>query len=243
MADQTVGTDQQNWPGKGQGLQYLGSAPPLGTVKRPRTSLLEWLGSWFAIIALTIITIVTGFVLVVSITHNSVSKAVKYGQVELPGSKTLQLPAGRVDLILESDEDEGFSLGVPASLTATVTPVAAGVSAPSVVRDVGGDYSGSPGKTERVNGEANSYRRVWIVQVAQAGEYRVVTGPAGFANPNEWTVDAGIAPSLGAVQVWERVLIPYGALLVLWIGTHIFVRLRERRDFNAKAGGPTKPLQ
>ncbi len=59
-SDQTVGADQQNWPGKGQGLQYLGSAPPLGTFTQKRTSPIEWLGSWFVFTGLVILGIIAG---------------------------------------------------------------------------------------------------------------------------------------------------------------------------------------
>jgi hypothetical protein len=50
--------EQQTWPHKGEGMQYWGSAPPVGSYRPPRTRPLEWAGSWFTFTALVIVGIV-----------------------------------------------------------------------------------------------------------------------------------------------------------------------------------------
>jgi hypothetical protein len=153
----------------------------------------------------------------------------RYGQVQIPGSATVSLPAGSVDLTLESDVDEGFGLKVPARLAVAVTAVTPSSPAPTVTRDVGGDYSTTGGATQRVNGVPNTYRRLWKVDVPRAGEYRVVSGPPGLENPDGLLLDVGHSPGLGDVQIWERVGIAWLIVMALWFSARLVDRRRRSR--------------
>src|ERR1700742_3010978 len=129
-----------------------------------------WWNSWWIFTIATVAFVVVGFAWV--LLGGKGGNPSKYGSVDIPGSQVVQLPAGRVDLILESDVDEGASLDVPSDLTATVTPVDAS-GTPTVTRNVGGDYTRNPPGQRRPNGLSNSYRRVFEVEVPAAGRYRV----------------------------------------------------------------------
>jgi hypothetical protein len=187
----------------------------------------SWWNSWSVFTIATVLFVVVGFAWVLISKSGDVKRPARYGQVDIPGSKTVALPKGSVNLILESDVDEGASLKVPSQLTATVTAVDASGGDPSVKRDVGGDYSENPPGQRRLNGLSNSYRRVYDVDVPAAGEYKVTAGPPGIANPNERTLDVGHAPKYGQYQIWARVLVVYLVIVALWFAARMVTRVRR----------------
>jgi hypothetical protein len=97
-------------------------------------------------------------------------EANQYGRVDVPGRATLDLPARTIDVEVALDivgkGNETVDVPLPSNLALTVTP-AAGEPAPSVVRDVGDSGNTNDDGT-------NSQRRIYKVDMAQAGAYNVV---------------------------------------------------------------------
>ena len=99
-----------------------------------------------------------------------------YGEVPIPGSGSLHLPAGEVTVSLHTvviGSPNGGGLPVP-PLGVTISPPD-GVAQPVVTEDIG--------STTTVNNDAHV--RVWVVQIAAAGTYNVMTDGQvnGFINP------------------------------------------------------------
>ncbi len=204
---------------------------------------MRWWTSGAVPTVATILAVVLGFAWVLLNKSGAAGYPARYGQVQIPGSATVTLPAGSVDLTLESDVDEGFGLSVPAALAVAVTAATPGAPAPTVTRAVGGDYSRSPGATQRVNGVPNTYRRLWKVDVPRSGEYRVVTSPPGLANPHGLVLDVGHSPGLGDLQIWERVGVAWFVVMALWYSGRLVDRRRRSRATPAHAAsvGETAP--
>jgi hypothetical protein len=180
----------------------------------------------------TILFVVAGFALVLHNKSGHKRHPARYGQVDIPGSQSVTLPKGRVDLILESDVDEGFGFKAPSEsqLTVSVVPAAGGATAPKITRDVGGDYELIPGATQRVSGVPNTYRRLWRIQVPQAGVYVVTTGPVTVRNPHRWDLDLGTSPTYSDAGVWEHVGIVWLIFLALWFTVWFVTRRMDRRS-------------
>jgi hypothetical protein len=94
----------------------------------------------------------------------------QYGRVDVPGRATLDLPARTIDVEIALDivgkGNETVEVPLPPNLALTVTPTG-DQPAPSVVRDVGDSGNTNDNGT-------NSQRRVFRVDVAEAGSYDVV---------------------------------------------------------------------
>jgi hypothetical protein len=89
-----------------------------------------------------------------------------YGEVPVPGTQTLQLPAGEVKVSFHSQligSTGGSGLPVP-DLGMTIVPPT-GVADPTVTEHVG--------STTTVNGDA--HRQVWAAQIPEAGNYTIRT--------------------------------------------------------------------
>jgi hypothetical protein len=100
-----------------------------------------------------------------------------YGQVQLPGTTTLHLPQGRVNLTFTEDLDNQ-TVDEPAILDITITPTGGGSALPVNLDPNGGSVG--------VNGVTHSY---WgYLMVPQTGDYRV-------------TVPDDIAPSIPNPQL------------------------------------------
>ncbi|MDT5095125.1 MAG: hypothetical protein QOH60_4488 [Mycobacterium sp.] len=119
---------------------------------------------------------VTSILLVVSIIGFVVSLALNafvfdkydaYGEVPIPGSGTVTLPAGDVTVSFHTQiigSTSGGGLPVPSNLEFVIVPPE-GVTDPSVSDTVGG--------TTTVNNDAR--RQLWTVHVAKAGDYAIRT--------------------------------------------------------------------
>ena len=115
-----------------------------------------------------------------------------YGEVPIPGTGRLHLPAGEVTVNLHTrviSSPTGGGLPVP-PISVTVTPPD-GVAAPQF--------------EERVNHDTR--RRLWRIDVAEAGDYQIVT---------DGQVGAYIAPRLAFGK-------PAGRSTLLWVFPVIFV--------------------
>ncbi|MDT5011701.1 MAG: hypothetical protein QOH57_3318 [Mycobacterium sp.] len=102
-----------------------------------------------------------------------------YGEVPIPGSSTLHLPEGDVTVSFHTQvigRTSGSGLPLPSDLGIGITPPA-GVANPQISENIGG--------TTSVNND--THVRVWIIHVAQAGDYTVHT---------KGTVTAYVNPAL-----------------------------------------------
>jgi len=98
-----------------------------------------------------------------------------YGEVSVPGSTSLQLPAGEVTVSFHTMVTGSPSSGFPIpDLKFSITPPQ-GVAKPDVTESVGG--------TTTVN--SDTHVQVWLVHVPQEGTYDVVTdgNVNGYINP------------------------------------------------------------
>jgi hypothetical protein len=98
-----------------------------------------------------------------------------YGEVSIPGSTSLHLPAGEVTVSFHTMVTGSPSSGFPIpDLKFTVTPPM-GVAKPQVTESIGG--------TTTVN--SDTHVRVWVVQTAEEGTYDIVTDGNinGYINP------------------------------------------------------------
>jgi Short C-terminal domain len=149
---------------------------------------------------------VIGFVLTLTLNAFVLDKYNAYGEVPIPGSGTLHLPAGQVTVSFHTvsiGRVSGGGLPMP-ELGLDIDPPA-GVPQPTVTESYGG--------TTSVNNDV--HRRVWLVQVAADGDYTITTEGQvnGFISPR-LAFGHGGSSSYGSL-VWEFV----GLFVVGLIGT------------------------
>lgn len=124
-----------------------------------------------AAVALAIATVVSVFA-----NLNWLSEFDRYGEVPIPGTRTLQLPAGEVELSFHTARTKGWSkkkgelegpndVPIPQGLEVTITPPD-GVAEPVVINRVG----------DTITSDGNdAHRRMRVARIPQAGEYTVTT--------------------------------------------------------------------
>jgi Short C-terminal domain len=114
----------------------------------------------------TLVVAVVGFVVTLILNFFVLDKYNAYGEVPIPGSGSLHLPAGEVTVSFHTEvigSPSGGGLPVP-QLGMSIDPPA-GVSEPKVTE--------SYGSTTTINNDAHV--RVWVVQVPAAGMYNIKT--------------------------------------------------------------------
>jgi hypothetical protein len=112
----------------------------------------------------SLVVAVIGFIVAMVLNAFVLDKYDAYGEVPIPGSGTVELPAGEVTISFHTlTTGSGSGLPVPSLKLRIVPPD--GVSDPVVTE--------SPGGTTTVNNNARV--RVWVAQVAKAGSYQVAT--------------------------------------------------------------------
>jgi len=128
-----------------------------------------------AVSVLTLVVAVVGFIVTMVLNTFFLDEFDAYGEVPIPGTKTLHLPAGEVTVTFHTMiTGSGGGLPIP-ELGMTLVPPA-GVAEPQVSEDVAASTT--------VNNDAR--RRVWVAQIPTEGDYRVETnGKVGaFINPH-----------------------------------------------------------
>ncbi|WP_395311040.1 SHOCT domain-containing protein [Mycobacterium sp. AMU20-3851] len=98
-----------------------------------------------------------------------------YGEVPVPGTATLHLPAGSVNVSFHTQISGGGDGGLPIPDLRMAIDPPAGVPEPTVTESIGA--------TTTVNNDARV--RVWVAQVAEDGAYRIRTdgNVSAFVSP------------------------------------------------------------
>ena len=114
---------------------------------------------------LTLVVAVIGFVVVMILNAFVLDKYDAYGEVPIPGSSSLHLPAGEVTVSFHTVVTGSPTSGFPIpELGLTIEPPV-GVPKPKVTESIGG--------TTTVNSDTRV--RIWVVQIAQTGTYDITT--------------------------------------------------------------------
>lgn len=124
---------------------------------------------------LMLVVSVAGFITTLVLNAFFLDKYDAYGEVPIPGTGSVQLPAGEVTVSLHALVIGGNGGGLPVPpLGLTISPPD-GVAQPQVTENIG--------STTTVNSDAHV--RVWKVQVPAAGTYRVQADGqvGGYVNP------------------------------------------------------------
>ena len=134
-------------------------------------------GPRIAILSAVLTLVIGGVGLIAMLILNAfvLDKYDAYGQVSIPGSTSLHLPAGEVTVNFHTMVTGSPSSGFPIpDLKFNVTPPA-GVPKPAVTESIGG--------TTTVN--SDTHVQVWVMQIAQEGTYDIATdgNVNGYINP------------------------------------------------------------
>ncbi|MCV7281380.1 SHOCT domain-containing protein [Mycolicibacterium flavescens] len=116
-----------------------------------------------AVITLVLSTV--GFVLTLVLSAFVFDEFDAYGEVPIPGTGTVELPAGEVTVSFHTVVTGQPTSGFPIPQISVSIEPPSGVADPVVTESVGG--------TTTVNSDTRV--RVWVVDVAEAGEYQVST--------------------------------------------------------------------
>jgi hypothetical protein len=135
-------------------------------------------GPRFAILSAVLTLVIGGVGLIAMLILNAfvLDKYDAYGEVSIPGSTSLHLPAGEVTVNFHTMVTGSPSSGFPIpDLKFNVTPPV-GVPKPEVAESIGG--------TTTVN--SDTHVQVWVMRVAQEGTYDIETDGAvnGYINPH-----------------------------------------------------------
>lgn len=176
---------------------------------------------------LTLVVAIVGFVVTVILNAFVFDDYDAYGQVPIPGSSSLHLPAGTTTVSFHTQtvgSTSGGGLPVP-PLGLTITPPA-GIPQPDVVEN--------RGTTTTVNNDVHV--RVWVVHVAADGTYSVTTEGkvGGYINPRL----AFGRDSSNGTMAWAFAGLFVVGLLEL-TASIVFAVKRSKRPIPAAAAGAT----
>jgi hypothetical protein len=182
------------------------------------------LGPRIAVIVAVLSIVVAGIGLVGSLVLNAfvLDKYDAYGEVPIPGSTSLHLPAGEMTVSFHTMVTGSPSSGFPIpDLQFSITPPA-GVPKSQVTESVG--------STTTVN--SDTHVQVWVVQIPQDGTYDIVA---------DGNVNGYISPQLGfghgSSYGWLTWV--FGGLLALGVVELVIALLWSARS--AKAARPLAP--
>lgn len=124
-------------------------------------------------IAMLVVSVI-GFIATLVLNAFFLDKYDAYGEVPIPGSGSLHLPAGEVTVSLHTVVLGDLNGGLPPPLGVTIVPPD-GVAQPVVTENIG--------STTTVNNDAHV--RVWVVRIPAEGAYNVTTDGQvnGYVNP------------------------------------------------------------
>ena len=171
---------------------------------------------------LTLVVAIVGFIATLILNAFVLDEYDAYGEVAIPGSTSLHLPAGEVTISFHTAVTGSPSSGFPIpDLKFNVTPPA-GVPKPEVIESIG--------DTTTVN--SNTHVRVWVMRIAQEGTYDVETDGAvnGYISPR-------LAFGHGSSYGWLTWV--FGGLLALGVVELVGALFWSARS--AKAARPLAP--
>jgi len=123
--------------------------------------------AWFSLATAIVVMVasVVGFIVALVLNMFFLDKYNAYGEVPIPGSGSLYLPAGEVTVSLHTTVIGSTNGGLPVpDLGVTISPPE-GVAQPVVTESVG--------STTTINNDAHV--RVWVAQIPTSGTYNVMT--------------------------------------------------------------------
>jgi hypothetical protein len=165
-----------------------------------------------------------------SFNSDSVSGFRAYGEVPIPGTQTLHLPAGPVAITFHAETVSIPQVGLPVpDLKLDINPPD-GVADPQVAEKIGG--------TTSFNNDA--WRQVWVAQIPQEGDYQIVTdgqvtafisarlafGKVDFSPPSSPSAPGPLNPSGGMASLSR---IGFIASLLTLIGCVFALRMLAGR--------------
>ena len=179
-------------------------------------------GPRFAILSavLTLVIAIVGFIASLILNAFVLDAYDAFGEVSIPGSTSLHLPAGEVTVSFHTMVTGSPSSGFPLpDLKFNVTPPV-GVPNPEVTESISG--------TTTVN--SDTHVQVWVMQVAQEGTYDIVTdgNVNGYINPR-------LAFGHGSSYGWVTWV--FGGLLALGV-----VELAAALMWSATSAKRARPL-
>jgi hypothetical protein len=179
-------------------------------------------GPRIAILSAILTLVIAGVGLIASLILNAfvLDDYDAYGEVSIPGSTSLHLPAGEVTVSFHTMVTGSPSSGFPVpDLKFTITPPE-GVAKPQVTESIGG--------TTTVN--SDTHVRVWVVQITEEGTYDIMT---------DGNVNGYISPRLafghGSSYGWLTWV--FGGLLALGI-----IELVAALMWSARSAKRARPL-
>lgn len=162
--------------------------------------------------------ILSGIAFVVALVLNAfvLDKYNAYGEVPIPGSSTLHLPAGEVTISFHTQIIGTTNGGLPIPNLKLSTDPPAGVAEPVVTENIG--------STTTVNNDARV--RVWVARIAEEGDYRISTdgNVSAFLSPRLAFGHGSPVPNL---PWWAAAL--FGAAVVDLIIARVWAAKVRRR--------------
>jgi hypothetical protein len=171
---------------------------------------------------LTLVVAIVGFIATLILNAFVLDAYDAYGEVAIPGSTSLHLPAGEVTISFHTAVTGSPSSGFPIpDLKFNVTPPI-GIPKPEVTESIGG--------TTTVN--SDTHVRVWVMRIAQEGTYGIETDGAvnGYISPR-------LAFGHGSSYGWLTWV--FGGLLTLGVVELVGALFWSARS--AKAARPLAP--
>ncbi|KUI47023.1 hypothetical protein AU198_03935 [Mycobacterium sp. GA-1199] len=123
----------------------------------------------------TLVTAVVGFIVTMVLNAFVLDDFDAYGEVPIPGSGSIELPAGEVTVSFHTVTTGQPTSGFPIPALSINIDAPEGAPDPVVTESIGG--------TTTVN--SDTHVRLWVVQVAEPGAYRVSTDGSvnGYIDP------------------------------------------------------------
>jgi hypothetical protein len=150
---------------------------------------------------------------------NSVSGYRAYGEVPIPGTQTLHLPAGKVAITFHAETVGVPEAGLPIPDLKLDINAPEGVADPAVTESAGG--------TTSFNNDA--WRQVWIAEIQQAGDYQIATDGqvTAFVSAHLAFGYADFSPSRSsspANKLLQASQIAFGAAILTLVASLVAVR-------------------
>lgn len=169
---------------------------------------------------LTLVAAIIGFVAVIILNAFVLDEYDAYGEVPIPGTGSVELPAGEVTVSFHTLVTGSPNSGFPIPELGLGIEPPTGVPEPEITENIGG--------TTTVNSDTRV--RIWVAQIAQAGTYEITT---------DGNVNGYISPRLAFGRDSSYGWLPwaFGGLFAMGL-LELFAALA----WSAKSGKKARPL-